>query len=84
MHEENPVGDFAGEGHFMGDDDHGHAFFGEFFHSEKYFADEFGVEGGGGFVKKHDVGLHGEGSGNGDPLLLSARKFAWVDIGFVF
>ena len=72
VHEENPVGDFAGEGHFVRDDDHGHAFFGEFFHGEKHFADELGIESGCRFIKEHDVGLHGEGSGNGDPLLLPA------------
>ena len=44
-HEDDPVGDFFGEGHFVGDDDHGHVFVGELFDGPQDFAGQFRVQG---------------------------------------
>ncbi len=78
VHEDQGVGDFAGEAHFVGDDDHGHAFFGEVLHDGEDFADFFGVQGGGGFVEEHDLGVHGQGPGDRDALLLAAGELGGV------
>ncbi len=77
------VGDFSGELHFVGDDHHGHAFFGELLHDAEDFADQFGVEGAGGFVKEHDFGFHAEGTGDRYPLLLAAGKLVGIGSGFL-
>ena len=37
-------------------------------------AGRLGVQGGGGLVKEHDLGLHGQGTDNGDALLLAAGQ----------
>ncbi len=34
-----------------------------------------GVQGGGGFVEEDDFGVHGQGPGDGDALLLAAGEF---------
>jgi hypothetical protein len=35
------------------------------------------------FIEQHDLRLHREGTGDGDPLLLTARQFGWVGVLFV-
>ena len=82
-HEDDPVGDFLGEGHFMGDDDHGHVFIGELFDSPQDFAGQFRVEGTRRFVEEHDVRVHGQGAGNGHTLLLAAGEARRIGIAFV-
>ena len=67
----------------MGDDDHGHAGLGQILHEVEDLADHLGVQGGGGLVKEHDLGLHGQGSGDRDPLLLAAGKLDRVAVGLV-
>ena len=47
---------------------------GEGDHGVEHFVDHFGVERAGGLVEEHDLGLHGEGAGDGDALLLTAGK----------
>jgi hypothetical protein len=51
FHEDNPVGNFAGKAHFVRDHQHGHTLFGQLLHDGEHFADQLGVEGGGGLVK---------------------------------
>ena len=70
--EDNPVGNFLSEAHFVGHNHHGHALLGEFAHNAEHVADHFGVERTGGFVEQHDFGLHCQCPGNGHTLLLSA------------
>ena len=41
VHEDDLVGDLAGEPDLMGDDHHGHAFLGEVEHDVEHFADQF-------------------------------------------
>jgi hypothetical protein len=66
--------DIAGEFHFVGDENHGAAFVGEAADHLQHFTYQFGVEGGGWFVKKHDLWLHGQGAGDGCALLLAAGQ----------
>ncbi len=76
VHEDDPCRDPMGKTHLMGDHDHGHAFAGQVRHHIEDLVDHLRVQGGGGFVKEHDLGLHGQGPGNGHPLLLAARELA--------
>ena len=67
----------------MGDDDHGHAFAGQFFDDRQYVADQFRVEGRGGFVKQHHRRAHGQCPGDGHTLLLAARQLMRVFAGVI-
>lgn len=69
--------------HFVGDNDHGHPLLGERAHDFEDFTDEFGVKSAGRFVKKHHLGFHGQGAGDGDSLLLSAGEGLGVLVFFV-
>ncbi len=81
--DERSVAHVAGEGHFVCDDEHGEAVFDEFFHYVEDFAYAFGVEGACGFVEEEGFGVHGQGSCDGDALLLSAGHFVGVGCGAV-
>jgi hypothetical protein len=83
VEEDDAVGHVAGELHFVGDDDHGHAFFGQVAHDAQDFVAQLGVERAGGFVEEHDSGLHREGAGDGDSLLLAAGELRRVGVGFL-
>jgi len=83
IHEDDAVGDLAGEAHFVGDSNHGFALFGQGDHDIQDFADHFGVEGGGGFVEEHDVGALAERPGDGDALLLPAGELVGVFVGLI-
>src|SRR5205823_3467728 len=56
--EDQAVGDFAREAHFVRDHDHGHALLGEQSHHRKHFTDELGIERGGGLVEQDGLRLH--------------------------
>ena len=62
----------------MRHDHHGHALGGEILHHVQHLAHHFGVQGAGGFVKEHHVGVHAKGAHNGDALLLSAGKLLGI------
>ena len=51
--------------------------------SPKDLADHLGVEGGGGLVEEHDVGVHGQGAGDGHALLLAAGERARHGVGLL-
>ena len=58
----------------MRDHDHGAAFFGHGAHHPQHLAHQFGVERRGGFIEQHHLGLHGQGAGDRDALLLAPRQ----------
>ena len=60
----------------MGDNNHRHAFFGKLKHHIQHFLDHLRVERAGRLIKKHHLGVHRQGSCDGNPLLLTARKLA--------
>ncbi len=78
VHEDQPVGDLAGEAHLVGDDHHRHALRGEVLHDAEHVADELGVEGAGRLVEQHHLGVHRQRPGDGDPLLLAAGELGGV------
>ena len=82
-HENDAVGDFFGEGHFVGDDNHRHVFVGELFDCAQDFARQFRVEGTRRFVEEHDVRVHGQGAGDGHTLLLAAGKGFRIGIALI-
>ncbi len=65
----------------MGDDEHSHPGLGQVDHRIKHLFDHLGVEGRGGLVKEHDLGLHGQCAGDGGSLLLAAGKLARMLVG---
>ena len=81
VHVEHTGADVSGKRHFVGDDSHGHALLGEIFDNAEHFAHHGGVEGGGGFVEKDDFGVHGEATGYGHALLLSAGELRGHGVG---
>ena len=64
----------------MGDHHHRHALPGQLLHDLQHLAHHFGVQGGSGLVKEHQLRLHGQGTDNGDPLLLPTGKLGRVGI----
>ncbi len=80
VHEDDPVGDLAGEGHLVGDDHHRHALLGEPAHHREDVPDQLGVERGGRLVEEHHLGAHGERPRDGHPLLLAAGQGGRVGV----
>ncbi len=70
------VGHPSGEVHRVRDDEHRLAVPGQVAHHGQDLAGHARVERAGGFVEEDDLGLHREGPGDGDPLLLAAGKLA--------
>jgi len=83
VHEQDAVRHLAREPHLVRDHDHGHAVAGQPFHDVENLADHLGIEGRGGLVEEHDLGVHGQGAGDGHALLLSAREIVGVGGGLV-
>ena len=81
-HHHGCVRDVACGGEVVGDVEHGHApFIAEFAHQIENSDADGDVEHRGGFVGEDDVGFHGQGSGDGDALPLSAGQLmgVWVE-----
>ena len=53
---------------------HGPAFFCQRLHHLEHVPDQLGIQGRGRLIKQHDLRLHGQGPGNGHPLLLPTRQ----------
>lgn len=83
VEEQDAIGDVAGEGEVVGDEEEGEAVVGEAAEDVTDFLAEFGVEGGGGFVQEEDPGFHGQGAGNGDALLLTTGELGRAVMGAV-
>jgi hypothetical protein len=52
-------------------------------HDVEDLVDHLGVEGGGGLVEEHDLGVHRQGAGDRDTLLLATRELGGVLGGLV-
>jgi len=81
LHEDDAVGDLAGEAHFMGHNHHGHTGTGKLLHDVEYFLDHFRVQGRGWLVEQHDARFHGERSGDSHTLLLTTGELAGELVG---
>ena len=80
IQEHDPVGNFPGKAHFVGDHHHGHTLLCKVFHNIQYLADHFRIQCRGGFVKKHHFRIHAQGTDNGNTLLLTAGELIGVSI----
>src|SRR6266851_4907228 len=69
---DRPAGHLAGEPHLVGDDHHGHTLAGQLPHRVEHLGAQLRIEGRRGLVEEHDLGLHREGAGDCDALLLTA------------
>lgn len=58
----------------MGDNQQGHALAGQPLNHFEYLLDHLRVEGGGDFVKEHDLGVHAQRTDDGDALLLTTGE----------
>ena len=78
------VGGYAGEGHFVGDQDEVAAFALEFLDHFEDLGGHLGVEGGGGLVEEEQAGLDGDGAGDGYALFLAAAELGGLFVGVGF
>ena len=67
----------------MGDHQHGQTLRGQVPHDGEHLPHHLRVQGGGGLVKEEDLRVHGQGPGDGHPLLLAAGELPGlgVDVG---
>ena len=84
VHEQDPAAHLPGKAHLVGDHHHGHALVGQLLHDLQHLAHHLGVQGGGGLVKEHHLGLHGQGPDDGDALLLAAGELVGIGIRLLF
>ena len=56
---------------------------GQVAHDVEHVAHQLGVEGRGGLVEEHELGVHGQGPGDGHPLLLAAGELVGVVVDLV-
>ena len=69
--------------HLVGDHDHRRAFVGNCFHDREDLADKLRVERARRLIEQEHLGVHGQGTRDGHPLLLTARQARWVLIPLV-
>ena len=72
VHKDDLVGDIAGEGHLVGDDDHGGVLLRQPADDPEHFSGELWVQGRGGLVKAENIRLESQRPGDGHPLLLAS------------
>ena len=80
VHEQDAGAHLPGEAHLVGDHHHGHALVGQLLHDLQDLAHHLGVQGGGGLIKEHDLGLHGQRPHDGDALLLAAGELNGIGV----
>ena len=82
-HENHMAGHIPGKGHLVGDNDHGQPLLRQLFHNVQNLPHHLGIQRGGGLVEKQKLRLHGQGPGNGHPLLLPPGELPGlrVDVG---
>ena len=67
----------------MGDHHHGHTLIGQLFHDLQHLAHHFRVQGGGWLVKQQHLGLHGQGTDDGNTLFLTAGDLIGIGVGLI-
>ena len=67
----------------MGNHHHGHAVGCQLFHDLQHLAYHLRIQGGCGLVKQHNVRIHGKGTRDGHPLLLSAGELSRIGLRLV-
>ena len=67
----------------MGHHHHGHLLLSQRPDDLEDFPGQLGIQGGGGFIEKQDIRMHGQRPGNGHPLLLPAGQLAGIRVRLV-
>ena len=80
VHEQDLIGHIARKVHFMCDDQHGHAVTSQLLHNSKYFANQFRIQRGSGFIKENDLRVRCQCAGDGHTLLLTAGQLDGIMI----
>ena len=80
LHEHGLGGNVAGKAHLVGHDQHCHAIGGQVPHHGQHFHGQLRVQRAGGLVKIDDLGVGGNGAGNGHALLLPAGELVGVKV----
>lgn len=83
IHEHDAVGHCAGEGHFMGNNQQGHAVPGQALDHLQHFLDHLRVQRRGDLVEQHHLRVHAQRTDDGDALLLAAGELAREGIALV-
>ena len=84
VHEDDAVGDGAGEAHFVRHHQHGDfAVFGQLHHHVQHFFNHLRIKRRGGLIEQQHVAVHAQRAGDGDALLLAAGKLAGVFVRLV-
>ena len=65
----------------MGDNEDGHAAAGQIHDDVQHFLHHFRVQGGGRLIKEHHLRVHGQGTDDGQTLLLTAGELPGVLVG---
>ena len=78
VHKDDLVRHVPGEGHCMGDDDHGGLLLRQVADDPQHFSRQLRVQGGGGLVKAQNVRMQRQSPGNGHPLLLAAGELVGI------
>jgi hypothetical protein len=81
MEEAHAVADLPGERHLVGGEQHRHSGRLQPADDVEHLADQFGVERRGDLVEQHHLRVHGERSGDGDPLLLATGELIGIGVG---
>src|SRR5690606_15346916 len=79
--EDHAIGNGAGEGHVMGNEDHGAAFVRQQLDDAENFRFQFRIEGRGWFIEQHDLRVDTERARDGGALLLPPRELCRVGVG---
>ena len=77
-HEDDLIGDVAGEGHLVGDDHHRDVEVLQGLDDLQDFAGELRVEGAGRLIEEKNLRVQRQGAGDGDALLLSAGELVRI------
>ena len=80
VHEDHLVGNLSSEADLVGHNDHGHSAAREVAHHLEDLAHHLRVEGRGGLIEQHQLGIHCQCPSDGHPLLLAPGKLMWIGV----
>ena len=84
VQDRHPGADLFDDAHLVGDDHHGDPkLLVQVLQQGQDGGGGGGIQGGGGFVTQQDLGVRGQGPGDGHPLLLSAGELGGIGIRFL-
>ena len=64
----------------MGNHNHSYPLLSQLLHYLQHLSHQFWIQSRGRLIKENHIRLYRQGSGNTNPLLLTARKLGWIEI----